>query len=294
VQLTFGDIVVSCTNTDRVVFPEAGITKGDVIAYYRDVAEVMVPELQGRPLTLERFTKGLAGGGFYQKHRQKHFPAWIDHVVLGGKTRVDYPICDSAASLVYFANQGALALHVMTSRKATPDRPDLLVLDLDPPEDGYELARVAARLVGEELDALALPAFVKTTGSKGLHVVAPLDGLDGFDVVGRLGHAIAARLCERHPDQLTTEFYKKDRRGRLFLDTMRNAPGATFVAAYSLRGRPTAPVSAPIDWDELDTVRPDGITLRDLRARLDRRGDPWRELRDRPGSASAAWSILAA
>ncbi len=146
-QLRFGDLVVACTNTDRVVFPDAGITKGDVIAYYRDVAEVLVPELRGRPLTLERFTKGLAGGGFYQKHRQKHFPAWIDHVELGGKTRVDYPICDTTAALVYFANQGALAFHVMTTRKAAPDRPDVLVFDLDPPEGGFELARAAARLV---------------------------------------------------------------------------------------------------------------------------------------------------
>jgi len=182
----------------------------------------------------------------------------------------------------------------MTSRKAAPERPDVLVFDLDPPQDGFELARTAAQLVRDQLDALALPAFVKTTGSKGLHVVVPLDGRDGFELVARLGHAIAARLCERHPDQLTTEFYKKDRRGRLFLDTMRNAPGATFVAAYSLLGRPNAPVSAPVTWDELDAVRPDGITLRDLRARLDRRGDPWRELRGRPGSAAAAWSILAA
>jgi bifunctional non-homologous end joining protein LigD len=295
VQLRFGEHVVACTNTDRVVFPEVGVTKGDVIAYYRDVAEVMVPELRGRPLTLERFTKGLTGGGFYQKHRQKHFPAWIDHVVIDGKTRVDYPICDTPASLVYFANQGALALHVMTTRKASLARPDVLVIDLDPPAGGFELARRAARLVGALLDELGLTAFVKTTGSKGLHVIAPLDGRDGFDQVARLGSAIAAHLCERHPDLVTTEFYKKDRGGRLFLDTMRNTPGATFVAAYSLRGKPTAPVSAPIEWDELDDpgLRPDGFTVRDLRARLEARGDPWHELRARPGSASDAWGILA-
>ena len=288
--------IVEGTSTDRVVFPDAGITKGDVLGYYRDVAGVMVPELRGRPLTLERFTKGLAGGGFYQKHRQKHYPAWIERVTLGAKTRVEYPLCNSRAALVYFANQGGIAFHIWTSRKATPTHPDLLVVDLDPPEGGFALAVEAARLVRGQLAELALPAFVKTTGSKGLHVVAPLDGKDSFAVVTRLGQALAARLIERHPDQLTGEFYKKDRGGRLFLDIMRNQPGATFVAAYSLRGRPGAPVSAPIAWQELDdpALRPDGITLRDVRERLARRGDPWADLRARPGSAAAAWDKLAA
>lgn len=287
--------VVEGTHEDRVVFPDAGLTKGDVLAYYADVARVMVPELSGRPLTLERFTKGLAGGGFYQKHWQKHFPDWLDHVVIAGKTRVDYPICDTAAALVYFANQGALAFHVMTSRKAALGKPDVIVFDLDPPEGGFPLAVRAARLVREELEAVALPAFVKTTGSKGLHVVAPLDGHATFQTVEHVATAIARRLLARAPDLATIEFYKKDRGGRLFLDTMRNAPGATFVAAYSLRGKPRAPVSAPIGWDELDDpeLRADGFTLRDIRARLDRRGDPWAKLRAHPGSAAAAWDKLA-
>ena len=289
-ELVFGDRVIACSHVDRVVFPDVGITKGEVIAYYRDVADVMVPELRDRPLTLERFTKGIAAGGFYQKHAQKHFPPWIRRVTLGGKTKVSYPICDDAAGLVYFANQGALALHVWTSRAAAPDRPDAIVFDLDPPDGGFELVRRAARLVHELLDELGLPAFVKTTGSKGLHVVAPLDATAGFAEVGALIAAITADLCRRHPDVLTTEFYKKDRGGRLYFDTGRNAPGATFVAAYSLRGRPGAPVSAPIEWAEVDdpALAADGIRLRDVRARLDRRGDPWRMLRARPGSISAA------
>ena len=112
-----GDVTIACTNVDRVVFPEDGITKGDVIDYYRDLADAMLPELHGRPLTLERYTKGLAGGGFFQKHAQKHFPSWIERVPLGTKTRVEYPICDSTAGLVYFANQGAIALHIWASRK---------------------------------------------------------------------------------------------------------------------------------------------------------------------------------
>jgi bifunctional non-homologous end joining protein LigD len=316
IEMQVGDIVISCTNVDRVVFADGAITKGDVIAFYRDIAGLALPELRGRPLTLERFTKGIEAGGFFQKHWQKHFPSWLDHIAVPGKTPVTYPICDTQAGLVYFANQGAIALHVWTSRKAKLDRsgfagarstaegrsgesiehPDLLVFDLDPPEGRFELARDAARLVRAALDELALPAFVKTTGGKGLHVVTPLDGHATFAEVAALTDAISKRLCARHPDRLTMEFYKKDRGDRLFLDTMRNAPGATFIAAYSLRGRPHAPVSAPVTWEELEDpqLRADSFTLRNLPEVLQRRGDPWRDLRVREGSVATAMRAFSA
>ncbi|HEX3473583.1 MAG TPA: hypothetical protein VHT91_01005, partial [Kofleriaceae bacterium] len=234
--------------------------------------------------------------GFFQKHYQKHFPAWLDRVAAGTKTVVEYPIVDSAAGVVYLANQGAIELHVWTSRKDALHRPDLLVFDLDPPEGRFDLARCAAQLVRTVLEQLGLPAFVKLTGGKGLHVVAPLDDDAGFEEVGELAVRIGALLCRRHPELLTMEFYKKDRRGRLFVDVMRNAIGATLVAPYSLRGRPGAPVSAPIAWSELDdpALCADGVRLRDLRARLDRRGDPWHALRARAGVVSAARRALAA
>lgn len=293
-EYRFGDLTVTCTHVERVMFPDDGITKGELIAYYHDVADVMLPELRRRPLTIERFTKGIDRGGFFQKHAQKHYPPWIERVELGGKTRVAYPLCDSAAALVYFANQGAIALHVWTSRADTPGFPDELVFDLDPPERGFEMVRTAARLLHQLLGELGLPAFVKTTGSKGLHVVAPLDGADDFATVHGLGERMSALLCARHPDLLTTEFYKKDRKGRLFLDTMRNAPGATVIAPYAVRPRPGAPVSAPIEWSDVDdpALAPDGIRLRDLRARLEARGDPWAGLRRQPGSATAALAAL--
>jgi len=295
-MIDFGDIQVALTHLDRLVYPADGIHKADVIAYYRDVTDLMLPELRRRPLTIERFTKSIDDGGFYQKHTPKHYPPWIERIELGGKTRVKYPLCDSAAALVYLANQGAIAFHVWTSRCDTPDHPDELVFDLDPPEGAFELVRTVARLLHDLLDALSLPTFVKTTGSKGLHIVSPLDAADRFDVVARLASAIAARLCRLHPDLVTTEFYKADRKGRLFLDIMRNAPGSTMVAPYSLRPRRGAPVSTPIDWRDVDdpTLRADAFTLRDLRARLDARGDPWRDLRTRTGSASAALASLAA
>jgi bifunctional non-homologous end joining protein LigD len=295
VEYRFGDITVACTNVDRVVFPDCGITKGEVIAYYKDVAPVMVPELRDRPLTMERFTKGIDKGGFFQKHAQKHFPPWIGRIELGTKTRVEYPLCDSDAALVYFANQGGIAFHVWTSRKDAPDHPDEIVFDLDPPDGGFEMVRRTALLLRELFGELELPAFVKTTGSKGLHVIVPTDGKAPYAEVAALCNQIAARLCMREPELVTTEFYKKDRKGRLFLDTMRNALGATFVAAYSLRGKPGAPVSAPIEWEEVEdpAVRADGFRLRDIRARLDRIGDPWSHLRRTLGSVEAAAAKLA-
>jgi bifunctional non-homologous end joining protein LigD len=288
-------IAVELSNQDRLVFPDSGITKGDVVGYYKDVAAVMVPELASRALTMERFTKGIAAGGFFQKHWQKHYPDWIDSVELGGKTRVRYPICDSPAALVYFANQGAIALHVITSRKQALARPDLVVFDLDPPEDGWKLVRQAARLLRDLLADLQLPAFVKTTGSKGLHVVTPLDGKGTFDDVHQLVHGITKRLVARHAGLMTTEFYKKDRGGKLFFDVGRNMLGSTFVAAYSLRGKPSAPVSCPIEWSELDdpALRSDAFTLRNVRERLATRGDPWATLRANPGSLATALKRLA-
>ena len=291
-EYEFGDITVACTNTDRIVYPEVGITKGEVIAYYASVAEIMLPEVRDRPLTIERFTKGVDKGGFYQKHAQKHYPVWIERIELGAKTKVVYPLCDSPAALVYFANQGGFVLHVWTSRVQTPSHPDEIVFDLDPPENGFALVQETARILHELLDELSLSAFVKTTGSKGLHIVAPLDGTAGYDEVQALCGGIAKLLCARHPDVMTTEFYKKDRKGRLFLDIGRNSFGATMVAPYSLRGRPNAPVSAPIEWDELDAITPDGIVLGDIARRLDRLGDPWSNLRAAPGSLRSAAQAL--
>lgn len=296
VEYRFGDRTVACTHVERVMFPAEGITKGELLAYYHDVAPLMVPELRGRPLSGVRYTKGIDQKGFFQKHYQKHFPAWLDQVTAGSKTQVAYPIADEPAAVLYLANQGSIEFHVWTSRKAALERPDLLVFDLDPPDGGFALVRQAARLVHALCDQLALPVFVKTTGSKGLHVVVPLDGAARFDEVGALATRLGALLCRRHPELLTTEFYKKERKGRLFVDMMRNAIGATWVAPYSLRGQPGAPLSAPITWDELEdpALAADRVRLRDVRVWLDRRGDPWRDLRGRLGSVTDAAHALQA
>jgi bifunctional non-homologous end joining protein LigD len=294
-QYTFGDITVELTNVDRIVFPDLGIAKKEVLDYYYRVADLMLPELRDRPLTMERFTKPVTSGGFFQKHAQKHYPPWIDRVVIGGKTTVEYPIANSAAALVYFANQGGVAFHIWTSRTTDLDHPDLVVFDLDPPDGKFDLVVQVAKLLHELLDDLGLPAFVKTTGSKGLHVVVPVDGVATYAQVNELLQAVAKLLCGRFPELVTLEFYKKDRKGRLFFDTLRNVAGATFVAPWSLRGRPGAPISAPLTWPELDDpkLRANSIGLRDFQARFDAHGDPWYGFRKHPGSVASAMRKLA-
>jgi bifunctional non-homologous end joining protein LigD len=293
-SMEFGDVTVLCSNVDRVMFPDSGITKRDVLEYYRDVADVMVPHVRGRALTIERFTKGIDGGGFFQKHFQKHYPDWIDSVEMGTKTRVTYPIANDPASLVYFANQGGIAMHVGTSQKESLDRPDQIVFDLDPPEGNFEIAVQAAHAVRGLMDDLELPTFLKTSGSKGLHVIVPIDGTSNEDVA-LFCKRCAAHLCKRHPDIVTTEFSKKERGGRLYLDTQRNPVGATVVAPYSLRGKPGAPASAPISWDELDDpdLRANTYGLRNLRERLDEHGDPWADLHASSASIANALAELA-
>jgi bifunctional non-homologous end joining protein LigD len=294
-EYIFGDITVTCTNVDRVMFPETGIKKSEVIGYYHFIAELMLPELTGRPISVERYTKGIDRGGFFQKHYQKHYPEWLDKEELGTKTRVVYPIVDSKAGLVYLANQGSIAFHVWTSRRDAPEYPDMIVFDLDPPDGRFDLVRQTALIIRSLFEDLGLPAFVKTTGGKGLHVVAPTDGRATYGEVSQFCNRVAKLLVARHPDLVTVEFYKKDRKGRLFLDMLRNALGATLIAAYSLRGRPGAPISMPIGWDEVEdaSMAPNGFRLRDIRARIDRRGDPWAKLRDRVGSLDDAEAALA-
>lgn len=283
---------VAITNTDKLFYPDAGHTKGDVIAYYRAVADVMVPHLRGRPLSLHRFPDGLAGGGFYQKKASGHFPAWIRTTEVlrrGEHDTISHVLCDSAAALVYLANQGCLEFHVWTSRAGAPERPDRLVIDLDP-ADTTTLAdvRATATQAADLCTAVGLVPFVQTTGGRGYHVVAPLDGDATFDVVQPLASGLASRLAAQHPDRLTVEFRKAKRDGRLFLDTGRNAYGQMAVAPYSLRARPGAPAAAPLDWPELGRVAPHARGLTSMPRRLGQKPDPWRDIDAHAGSAVQA------
>ena len=292
------------THPEKLLFPADGITKGDVCAYYEAVAPVMLPHLAGRPVTMERYPAGIDKKGFIQKDVSKGFPAWLRRVEIAKRSgaeedgTVHYPLIDDARALLWMANQNAITPHVWTSREPRLHHPDLCVFDLDPSEDASrdqpaEL-RVAALAVRDLLAELGLASFVKTSGSKGFHIVVALDGEGDFEPVRRFSQGAGAVLVKRHPALFTQEFIKADRGGRIFVDTGRNGYGATFAAVYALRPKPGAPVSAPCTWPEIErgAVGPQTFTLRTMAARLGEVGDLWRTLHDRPHSLDDATAAL--
>jgi bifunctional non-homologous end joining protein LigD len=266
------------TNPERVLFPEEGLTKGEIVDYYRRVAPVMVPHLRGRPLMLERYPEGIGGPGFYQKDIPDYFPSFVHRVEVAkeGGTVV-HAVCDDEETLVYLANQGSLTFHTWTSRVDRLHQPDMVVFDLDPPAKGFPVVRTAARRLREVLEDLGLVPFLKTTGSRGLHVVAPLEPRADFEAVRAFAFGVAELLVAMDPGRLTTAVRKAKRGGRVFVDVLRNGYAQTAVAPYSVRARPGAPLSTPLDWDELSSGRltPDRYTVRNLFRRLGAKPDPW-------------------
>ena len=249
---------VEVHRADKVLFPGGGdakeYTKADLVAYYRDVAPFMLPQLRGRPLMLERHPDGVDGPRFMQKNTPEHYPEWITRVELAkeGGT-VCHTVCDDAATLAFLADQACVTLHRWLSRSDRADRPDLMVFDLDPADgSSFAAVREAAVRLRELLDELRLPADLMTTGSRGLHVVVPVDGQDDFDEVRAFARDVAATLAAEHPDRLTTAARKKDRGERLYLDVQRNGYAQTAVAPYTVRALPGAPVATPISWGQLD------------------------------------------
>ena len=277
---------------DKVLFPDDGLTKSDVVGYHEQVAEFMVPHLRGRPLMLERLPGGLDGPHFMQKETPDHYPDWIrrETVTKEGGT-VTHTVCDDKATLLFLADQACLTLHRWLSRAERPDHPDRLVFDLDPPGPDFEAVREAARRLMELLDELRLPAVLMTTGSKGLHVTVPLDGKSDFDTVRDFAQDTAEVLAGRYPDRLTTAVRKQAREGRLYLDVQRNAYAQTAVAPWSVRPKPGAPVATPISRKQLDdpelTAR--SWSLRDVEGVLRQaRSHPWADVTSRGRSLKPA------
>jgi bifunctional non-homologous end joining protein LigD len=285
-ELEAGGRTIRVTNADRVVLDDAGagITKGEVARYYQRVAPSMLPHVVGRPLVVQRFPQGTAGPGFYQKNTPAHAPDWLDTVELataeGGATR--YPVVADAGALVWLANQGSIVFHTLLSAAADPDRPVEVIFDLDPSTDDLGPVRAAARHLRDILEDLGLSPRVKSSGSRGLHVVVDVAGPADFDESRRFAVAVAEVVVAREPERFTLEFHKTDRRDRLFLDVLRNGRAAHAVAPYSLRARPGAPVAVPLTWDEALSAgfAPRRITIANVFRRLARVQDPWAE---RPG-----------
>jgi bifunctional non-homologous end joining protein LigD len=267
------------THPEKIMFPDDGITKGELASYYEAVAPVMLPHLRRRPITMERFHRGIGMPGFFQKDVSKGFPDWLKRVEVpkhGGT--VHHPIANDVRSLLWLANQNSITIHVWPSRTPNLYHPDICIFDLDPSqEDDLDTLRAAALRLRDLLDVLGLRSWIKTSGSKGFHIAVPLNGKFDFGEVARFTHTVGRVLVSRDPDHLTQEFHKVDRGGRILVDTGRNGYSATYAAAYTVRAKPGAPVSAPCTWEEIERgdVGPKTFTLRTMAQRIATAGDLW-------------------
>jgi bifunctional non-homologous end joining protein LigD len=270
---------VKLSSPDRVLFPEDEITKGDVFEYYEQVGPTIVPHLKDRPFTMKRYPHGITGEVFFQKQAPRGIPDWIPTRQFrtwpreGGSRLVDFPLINSPEAVLWMVQMNCIDMNAWYSRVDKPDRPDFVLFDLDPPDDGFELAIEVAHLIRELLDELGLPGYVKTSGADGIHVVAPITRRSTFKQTYDFAEKASRLLVQRHAGKVTTEWLKKKREGVL-VDHRQNGHGKTIASVYSVRPKPGAPVSTPLHWEELTpTVRPRDFGMKEALQRIEEHGD---------------------
>jgi bifunctional non-homologous end joining protein LigD len=270
---------VQISHAGKALFPD-GLTKADLARYYARVGETMLPHVRERPVHMQRFPDGIDGEEVHQKSAPDWFPEFVTRARVERKRggTVTHVVIENTQTLVYLVGQACVTPHVWLSQVGRLDCPDRLVFDLDPSGADLVPVRDAARALRELLEGAGLAAYVQTTGSRGLHVVSPLDGESSFDQTRAFAREIASMLVERDPKRLTVEQRKDKRRGRLYVDTARNAYAQTAVAPYAVRALPGAPVACPLEWRELARVEPTQFTARNVFRRLGRKRDPWGEI----------------
>ena len=292
---------VKLSNLDKIFWPEEGITKGDLIDYYRGVAEVLVPHLKARPFTMRRYPDGAFGKAFFQKDAPKGMPEWIPrfHVQVSTRERppkkrwIDAPLVNDEDALTWMANMGCIDMHAWASRVDRPDRPDWVMFDLDPSDGATfeDVVRVAL-LVRDALDVLGLDSLPKTSGSRGIHVLVPIARRHGFGEVREFAGIVAGALARAHPGLVTTEWTKAKRQGVL-VDANQNGPGKTTAAAYSVRPRAGAPVSTPLRWEEVEVgLDPLAFAMDVVLDRVARDGDLFARVLEGGQSLSAALRVI--
>ena len=292
---------VKLSSEDRVLFPDVGVTKGDLFRYYDQVADWIVPHLKNRPFTMKRYREGITGQGFFQKQAPKGIPDWIPtrqfrtYPREGGSRLVDFPLVNDRDALLWMVQMHCIDMNAWYSRVDKPDRPDFVLFDLDPPDDpdGFAQAIEVAHLIRALLDELDLPGYVKTSGADGIHVVAPITRRSTFEQTYDFAERASRLLERRHDGLVTTEWLKKKRRGVL-ADHRQNGHGKTIASVYSVRPKPGAPVSTPLRWEELTaSVRPRDFTMEVALDRARRHGDLFAPVLDDPRPLAPAAKRLA-
>lgn len=276
-----GKYVVALSNQDKILFPESKITKGDLVTYYERIAPIMLPYMKDRPVTMHRYPDGIAQEGFYQKDAADYFPEYITIQPVNRSTGgvVNYPVINTAASLVYIANLACITPHLWLSRIDNLNYPDRMIFDLDPSSGvSFSQVRNVARSIKQLLEELGLSVFLMTTGSCGVHLVVPLKRTHLFDDVRAFAKEVAHRIVKQYPKQCTIELSEAKRGKRVFIDWLRNAWSATAVAPYAVRAKESAPVATPISWGELAHVTPRKYTIKNIFQRIARVKDPWKNM----------------
>lgn len=276
--IRFGVHEVTLTHEQKEYFPKNHITKGDLIAYYIRIAPLVLPLVKNRLISMQRFPDGIDHQGFYQKNAGDYFPEWITTKTLANQdhTKVKYIIINNTETLIYLANQGCITPHVWLSRTTQVNNPDRMIFDLDPAgEVKFARVRWVARQLKKMLEKDHLTPFVMTTGSRGLHVVVPLEPCYSFDEVRAYARTIAQQLLHEYPSFITLALNKDERKNRIFIDILRNSFGATGVAPYAVRALPGAPIATPFFWHELLKMTPQKYTIKNIFRRIARVGDPW-------------------
>jgi len=275
---------IDLARTDKVFYPENNYTKGDVINYYNRISTYQLPHIKNRLLVTQRFPDGIKKSGFYQKETPDYFPSWIKtkriSLKKGGQQKLVIPT--KTDDIIYLVNLGGLVFHIWLSAAKQPSQPDKIIFDLDPPPNqDFSLVKFAAYKLKETINKKGLIPFVLTTGSRGLHVVVPIKPRHHFDSIRKFTKQTAQELAKRYPKKLTIAITKKERRGRLFVDYLRNSFGQTGIAPYSLRALPGAPVATPLDWKELTKIdNSQHYNLNNIFRRLGQKKDPWLKFKE--------------
>lgn len=293
-----GGYSVALTHLDKVLFPRDGITKKEVVDYYSKIAATMMPYIKNRPISMLRYPNGIDHEGFYQKNAGEYFPTWITLKPIKAEAgkMVHYVVVDKKATLVYLANQLCLTPHIWLSKVDKLNFPDRMIFDLDPSGKNFDfnLIRKTALMFKELLEHLKLAPYIMTTGSRGMHVVVPLDRKQPFEMVRAFAYDLASYLQKLDPKNLTLEVRKSKRGKKIFLDYLRNSFTATSVAPYAIRAKDGAPVATPIDWEEVKDPKLNSqrYTYKTVFNRLKKKGDPWKGIEKHAQSLVRAQKIF--
>ncbi|MCB0664863.1 MAG: non-homologous end-joining DNA ligase [Saprospiraceae bacterium] len=277
--MRFGPYSFKVSNQDKILFPEDEISKGDLLEYYMAISDYALPYIENRPIAMHRFPDGIAGKDFFQKDIPAYFPSWIKRIdVAREEGSIKMLLANNKATMAYLANQACIAPHAFLSKVPDLNIPDRIIFDLDPPEGRFDLVVAAAQGLKRIIESKGHTAFIMTTGSSGMHIYVPIRQEYSFEIVRDYAHMICTQLSGHNPELFTTEIRKEKRKGRLFLDYLRNSYGQHSIIPYGIRALPKAPVATPLLWEEIENL-PEGsrtFNLANIFSRLDTTGDVWK------------------